>query len=207
MTRGSRTVRKNLKQIQLVFFVCGALALGYSAFVLVRAHLYQEAAFRQFQKRTGTPVEVVAPPQPAADGVSIARFEIPRLKLDTVVIEGDNDADLRLGIGHIPGTALPGSQGNVGIAGHRDTFFRPLRNVRAGDLITLTTTSAKYQYRVESTEVVAPERSDVLNPTPEPHLTLVTCFPFYYVGPAPRRFIVHAREIGLVASRQRRSAS
>jgi sortase A len=179
-------------------FLCAAAALGYSAFVLLSAHFYQEGATRQLQQsQVAAPAAHPAPtrPQPVADGMALGRFEIPRLKVDDVVIEGDTDRDLRLGIGHIPGTALPGGAGNVGIAGHRDTFFRPLRNIRAGDVMTLTVQGSEYRYRVESTEVVAPDRSDVLNPTPEPNLTLVTCFPFYYVGSAPKRFIVHARQI------------
>jgi len=198
--------RKNLRRLQAVFFICGAVALGYSAFVLGKAHLYQRNAARQFEKKAAVAAPPVRPlhsnPQPVADGMPLARLEIPRLKVDDVVIEGDTDQDLRLGIGHIPGTALPGNGGNVGIAGHRDTFFRPLRNIRAGDLITLTMPEVTYRYQVESTEVVTPDRSDVLNPGPQPHLTLVTCFPFYYVGSAPKRFIVRARELGTEEPRQ-----
>jgi sortase A len=198
VTPRSGRLRRNLKRLQYVLFICGALALGYSAFVLISAHLYQKKAAKQFEQHVyvNVPAEPsVSQAKPPADGTLLARFEIPRLNMDMVVIEGDTDADLRRAIGHIPGTALPGNAGNVGIAGHRDTFFRPLRNVRAGDVISLQTKGATYRYKVESTEVVMPDRSDVLNPTPEPHLTLVTCFPFYYVGSAPKRFIVHAREI------------
>ncbi len=200
MTKASQGLRKNLRKLQIVFLIFGTAALGYSGFVLLSAHFYQRAASRHLQETSMAPAKEAGAagvaPKPVAEGMPLGRFEIPRLKVDDVVIEGDDDKDLRLGIGHIPGTAFPGAPGNVGIAGHRDTFFRPLRNIRAGDLITLTSISgARFQYRVESTEVVAPERSDVLNPTAEPHLTLVTCFPFYYVGSAPKRFIVHAREI------------
>jgi sortase A len=197
VTTAPGKLRRNLRRLQHVFFICGALALGYSAFVLISARLYQKKAAKQFEQHVyvNTPVEPSPSVARPADGAPLARFEIPRLNMDMVVIEGDTDADLRRAIGHIPGTALPGNTGNVGIAGHRDTFFRPLRNVRAGDVITLKTTGVTYRYKVESTEVVMPDRSDVLNPTPEPHLTLVTCFPFYYVGSAPKRFIVHAREI------------
>jgi sortase A len=197
VTTAPGKLRRNLKRLQYVLFICGTLALGYSAFVLISAHLYQKEAARQFEQHVYVNVPVEPSPSVArpADGAPLARFEIPRLNMDTVVIEGDTDADLRRAIGHIPATALPGNAGNVGIAGHRDTFFRPLRNVRAGDVISLQTKGATYRYKVESTEVVMPDRSDVLNPTPEPHLTLVTCFPFYYVGSAPKRFIVRAREI------------
>jgi sortase A len=187
--------RDALGKLRIALFLCGGLALAYYGFLLLRAHLYQKAAERQFEKSVSVPAPITSP-QPIADGRPLARFDIPRLKMDTIVVEGDSDDDLRIGAGHIPGTAFPGAAGNVGIAGHRDTFFRPLRNVRAGDVITLTTGGRAYQYEVESTEVVPPERSDVLNPTEDHSLTLVTCFPFYYVGSAPKRFIVHALEIG-----------
>ena len=186
--------RHSLATLRLVLFLCGGLALGYSAFVLGRAYFYQRTAEREMGREQAVP-RILAPPRPIADGMPLAHFEIPRLKMNTIVIEGDTDEDLKLGAGHIPGTALPGAIGNVGIAGHRDTVFRPLRNIRPGDLITLTSTGTAYQYRVESTEIVAPQRSDLLNPTQDHRLTLVTCFPFYYVGSAPKRFIVHAREI------------
>jgi sortase A len=190
-------LRRALKWLQIACFICGALALGYSAFLLMSARIYQHNASQRFNQPviTAQPPPATANPQPVADGMPVARFEIPRLNIDSVMIEGVSDSDLHRAIGHIPGTALPGSQGNVGIAGHRDTFFRPLRNIHEGDVISLTTLEATYRYQVESTEVVTPDRSDVLNPTSEPHLTLVTCFPFYYVGSAPKRFIVHAREI------------
>jgi sortase A len=200
------TVRQILKRLQLVLFVGGALALGYTALVLIHAHFYQKTAMQRLEQLTSRAdtrrPAGVPEPQPEAEGTAFARFEMPRLKLDLVVVEGDNEEDLRRGIGHIPGTALPGAPGNVGIAGHRDTFFRPLRNVRAGDQITLRTAGSTHRYRVESTEVVTPDRSDVLNPTREPQLTLVTCFPFYYVGSAPKRFIIHAREVSADASGQ-----
>lgn len=115
--------------------------------------------------------------------------------MNVVVVQGDTDEDLRRGAGHIPGTSLPGAKGNVGIAAHRDTFFRPLRNIRRGDVIELSNGNSKYLYRVNYTEIVRPDRSDVLDPTAFPSLTVVTCYPFYYVGPAPKRFIVHAEEI------------
>lgn len=92
-------------------------------------------------------------------------------------------------------TAEPGETGNVVLGGHRDTFFRPLRGIRRGDRITVTTTTGKYRYRVDWTRVVNPEQTELLQPTPDPALTLVTCYPFRYVGAAPQRFIVRARMI------------
>ena len=125
----------------------------------------------------------------------IGRIEIPRLGINVMVREGAGAETLRTAIGHIPETALPGAAGNVGIAGHRDTFFRPLRNIKRDDRITLETQRGTYQYAVESVQIVQPQDVSVLAPTKKPTLTLVTCYPFYYVGSAPKRFIVHAREV------------
>jgi sortase A len=111
------------------------------------------------------------------------------------VVEGVNRLILRRSVGHIPGTALPGQPGNVGISGHRDTFFRPLRNIRRDDVITLTTLLGEYRYRVVSTKVVSPSDVEVLDPGKNEILTLVTCYPFYFVGLAPGRFIVRAERV------------
>ena len=105
----------------------------------------------------------------------------------------------RRAVGHIPGTVLPGRPGNVGISGHRDTFFRPSRNIRRNDLITLTMLSGEFRYRVVSTKVVGPNDLAVLDPGESEILTLVTCYPFYFVGSAPARFIVRAERVGNVS--------
>ena len=110
-------------------------------------------------------------------------------------MEGTTAKTLRRAVGHIAGTALPGQPGNVGVSGHRDTFFRPLRNIRENDIITLTTVNGEYRYRVVFTKVVRPENVAVLNATGNEVLTLVTCYPFYFVGPAPYRFIVRAERV------------
>lgn len=99
---------------------------------------------------------------------------------------------LREGVGHIRGTALPGGLGTVGIAGHRDTFFRPLRKIMPRMQIRLIDKTGIYSYSVDSTEIVTPNRVNVLNIGSRPELTLITCFPFDYIGAAPNRFIVHA---------------
>ncbi len=132
---------------------------------------------------------VVAPPGPQS---VIGRLEIPRLNLAVMVREGADEGTLSRAVGHIPGTALPGNVGNVGLAGHRDTFFRALRNIRADDTIELETTAGKYRYVVKSTRIVTPRDVSVLEASGGETLTLVTCYPFYYVGSAPKRFIVHA---------------
>jgi len=123
----------------------------------------------------------------------LGRLEIPRLDFSAIVLEGADDAALELGVGHIGGTALPGATGNAALAGHRDTFFRALRKVQPGDEIRWTSLQESAKYIVESTEVVDPSQTEVLDPTPDSRLTLVTCYPFGYIGPAPKRFIVKAR--------------
>jgi sortase A len=124
---------------------------------------------------------------------SLGRIVVPRVGLAAMIAEGVDHHTLRRSVGHIPGTSPVGGGGNVGLAGHRDTFFRPLRLVRPGDDLWIATAGSIERYRVEWTDVVPPEDTSVLEPTPYPALTLVTCHPFYYVGSAPDRFIVRAR--------------
>jgi sortase A len=125
----------------------------------------------------------------------VGRIEIPRLRLSAMIVEGTTGRALRRGVGHIEPTAFPGERGNVGLAGHRDTFFRKLRHVAKGDSIRIATPDGTFAYRVESLLIVDPDRSDLLNATPAPVLTLVTCYPFDWIGPAPRRFVVRARPL------------
>ena len=124
---------------------------------------------------------------------SSAGIEIPRLGVSTIVKEGDDARTLDLAVGHIRGTALPGGRGNIGLAGHRDTFFRRLQHIESGDVIRLVAPEGTFTYLVERTQVVGPKDVWVLDATAEPSLTLVTCYPFSYVGAAPERFIVRAR--------------
>jgi len=145
-----------------------------------------------FQPRA-TPQE--PPRKPLAQGELVGRIEIPRLGISTIVLEGVDSKTLRRGVGHIPETAPPGAGGNVGLAAHRDSFFRGLKDIRKNDIIRLKTLDGSYEYRVEQTEIVTPEDTQVLADTGVPELTLVTCYPFYYVGSAPKRFIVHAQRV------------
>jgi sortase A len=126
---------------------------------------------------------------------TVGTIEIPAVGLSTRVLEGSNARTLHLAVGHIPGTALPGSSGNVGLAGHRDTFFRPLRRIKLGDEIRFTTVAGTFKYRVISLRVVLPNAIEVLKATPQPTLTLVTCYPFDFIGTAPQRLIVHAEMV------------
>lgn len=125
-------------------------------------------------------------------GSWLARLDAPSVRMSATVLEGSDDGTLSRGAGHIEDTAFPGGPGNVGIAGHRDTTFRPVRNLRVGDPLVITTADRIYRYRISRTTIVDPEDVYVLDDADHPTLTLVTCYPFEYVGHAPRRFIVSA---------------
>lgn len=142
-----------------------------------------------------TPLDVLPRPRvPKAHDV-VGWIEVPRLNISTAVVEGDDALALRLGAGHIPGTPLPGADGNVGIAAHRDSFFRSLGGIEPLDRIRLRTRNGDWDYAVESTRIVSPSDVSVLAGSGQPELTLVTCYPFRYVGSAPLRFIVRAHRV------------
>jgi sortase A len=184
------------------FLATGILLVGYSAFVLIDMKLYQANQARQFERelksarspiaRTGGAGNLSVAPASAG---TLGKIEIVRIGLAAMIMEGTDGRTLRHAVGHIRGTPLPGQQGNIAIAGHRDTFFRPLRNVEKNDEITLTTLDGSSRYLVDFTKVVAPEDTQVLGNSGNTTLTLVTCYPFYFVGPAPKRFIVRAHRI------------
>jgi len=150
------------------------------------------------------PVPQGKPPLPSS---VIGRLEIPRLNLTAMVREGADGKTLHRAVGHIPGTALPGYAGNVALAGHRDTFFRALRNIKKDDAIELETENGTYRYLVESTDIVGPRDVGVLAASHGQTLTLVTCYPFYYIGSAPKRFIVRAAQVSPIPPRQRPQGS
>lgn len=190
--------------------VTGLLLLAYATAAVLESWIWQSRGLRQFRQDAAASVtslraEPLFSPttrtQPQASiggkarpkrGQPIAKLEISRLNIKVAVLEGSDDGVLKRGPGHIEDTAYPGEAGNVGIAGHRDTHFRPLRNIRVGDVITLQAADSTLQYSVDSTEIIEPTQMNILDPTPGPALTLVTCFPFDFIGHAPMRFIVHA---------------
>lgn len=195
--------RRILRWGRRVFFTCAVLTLGYCGFVLADTWIFQYRESRDFERQlndTSAASGIGLPTLPrsfpaVATGGLIGRLEVPRLGVSVVVIEGETQAILRRAAGHVPGTSLPGQYGNIGITGHRDTFFRPLRNIKRNDMIIFTTLQGKYRYRVVSTKVVTPDNVAVLDSTGGEILTLVTCHPFYFVGPAPNRFIVRAERV------------
>lgn len=185
--------------LELLLWSFSVFALGTVGAQLVDAALFQERAERLLDTQQHVP----SPSLPSSDtitvergpivpGTPLARLEIPRLGIAGVVAEGDNEETLRRAIGHLPGTALPGTDGNVALAAHRDTFFRGLGEIRTGDLVDLETRGHRHGYRVAWTEVVDPSRVDVVRATSRPSLTLITCYPFRWIGPAPQRFVVRA---------------
>jgi sortase A len=203
----SGTVRW-LRRAQLALTVLGVSLLGGALAAVVHSWVYQARqgrAFAELEREAGAPVSdrVASSTPPAAAGRSplllaadpllLGRIEIPRVGVSAVVREGDDDPTLAVAVGHVPGTAGPGERSNMVLAGHRDSFFRGLRRIRVDDVIHFRAVSGRYEYRVESTEVVRPDETRVLAPTGDAVLTLVTCYPFGYVGHAPNRFIVRAR--------------
>lgn len=181
-----------MKRLGTILFFCGSAALLWCAIVLGGAALLDRY---EIWKLGRTPAAMDFHRGGLKPYALIGRIEIPRLRISTVVLEGDDDSTLRFGAGHIPQTPLPGNGGNVGIAAHRDTFFRALKGVAPQDRITLTTPDGIYQYSVESTEIVGPSQTGVLASSSVSELTLVTCYPFEFIGSAPLRFVVHARRI------------
>jgi len=149
------------------------------------------ASFRESKPSEAVePPGIVAAPHP---GSAIARLSIPRLGAVLYVVEGDDDRDLKRGPGHLIGSAMPGGTGNCVIAGHRDTHFRVLKNIQDGDEILLTRNGETWRYRVNELSIVSPDNLSALQPSHTPVLHLITCYPFYYLGSAPKRFIVSAR--------------
>jgi sortase A len=188
-------LRRILKWAQRALFVCAILLLGYCAFALVDAWTFQRRESMDLDRLLrDRRAESVGAPAAATNGL-IGRIEIPRLHLSAIVIEGIDRTTLRRGVGHIPGTALPGEGGNVGLSAHRDTFFRPLKDLKVKDEIEFSTLKGDYRYEVESLRVVEPSDVGVLAPSTENRLTLVTCYPFFYIGAAPKRFVVRARQV------------
>ena len=182
-----------LRAGQYTLLFAGLALLGYCGWAFFEMHAYQwreERAFDQIRRARSS--HLPPPETPAVRHAVLGKIDIPQVGISAIVAEGDDPPTLKRAVGHVPGTAMPGEPGNVVLAAHRDTFFRPLRQVHKGDTIELITWNGAYHYRVESIRVVGPNDVSVLEPANKSELTLVTCYPFYFVGPAPKRFIVRA---------------
>jgi sortase A len=192
----SRSVRTSrlLRWVSSLLLLAGTAALAYAAYFVVSARYFQVTEAAKFDALAVRP-NLRPAPRAVVHGSVIGMLEIPRLSVSAIIVQGDSNDVLRHAVGHIPGTQLPGQPGNVALAGHRDTIFRPLRKIAAGDMIELRTDAGVLRYRVSSTKIVPPSDVAVLESRGHNELTLVTCYPFYYVGHAPDRFIVTASEV------------
>ncbi len=183
----------------------GLACLLFYALVNLSTWRYQ----REAKVRVEEMVTIERPPvvketlpdvSPLKTGELIGRVDIPRLKLSAAVAEGDDEKTLRKAVGHLPDTPLPWQRrGNVGLAAHRDGLFRPLEKIKMKDEVNVVTSRGEYHYRVTKTQIVNPDDVWVLAPTTTPTITLITCYPFSFVGNAPQRFIVQAELIGHIA--------
>jgi sortase A len=190
-------MKSNRRFLSWLLVAGGGVLLFLGGRELFESHYGQHEAERSFEESQPQPSpETPTPPQ---IGDTLAKLIIPRLDAQLYVVEGDGARELRRGPGHMSGTALPGGNGNCVIAGHRDTHFRMLKDIRKGDDIVLETRTGKYLYRVKSMKVVSPKDTEALQPTSNAELNLITCYPFYYVGSAPKRFVVEAQLAGSVA--------
>ena len=186
-----------LRWMRTFLLIVGVLATFYVALTLLTARFYQKAAGDTLEEQIHTQeqLKVSLPPEAAKEGEVLGRIEIPRLGLSVAILEGITSRTLRLGVGHIGGTAFPAEPGNIGIAGHRDTYFRALKDIRTNDEIQIQTAGGLSSYQVDSTQIVDPDDIAVLAPSSKFTITLVTCYPFYFIGAAPKRFIVHAHKV------------
>ena len=190
--------RKAVQGVEWLLWMAATVCLGtvfFSSLLAIRSHQQAFAMVAHSRSTPGTGGPAAkdgARPETRHAGDVIGRLEIPTLGLSVPVTAGIETSSLLRGVGHIEGTAYPGGLGTLGLAGHRDTYFRPLRRIQTGMDIRVTDESGTYHYEVDSTEIVTPEQVDVLAIRSRPELTLVTCYPFDYVGAAPNRFIVHA---------------
>ena len=200
-----RSKKKQILYIaQIVTLIVGGLLLAWPTFIYIKSTLVQRSGSRQIdhayelsKKRApespspSPPIRTRAP-RPVTKGAVLAKFEIPRLKMSLVVLEGTDAGTLDKSIGHVESTAEPGEYGNIGIAGHRNTHFRKMEWIRRGDEIILKGPEDRYRYLVDSIRLVTPDDVEVLADSLGPAVTIITCFPFEYVGHAPNRFIVRA---------------
>ncbi len=179
-----------------LLLTAAVVLLAYCVFNLAGGWMFQNNGGRQFDRLLlrRPPAVRETTPGAIAEGL-VGRITIPRLGLSVLIAEGADGATLSRAVGHLPGTALPGQSGNVVLSGHRDTYFRPLRKIEREDVITVSTLAGEYRYRVVSTKVVSPTDVSVLTAGVRQTLTLITCYPFYFIGPAPDRFIVQAERI------------
>jgi len=214
-SRDEATFVSNLLQgVERILLAAGAILISAYFTIVLSGSVFSRVALWEFDKaQAGGPNDASSLPADEESEFShwdtrrlqaykeslrawaappMAVLSIEKLRLRVPVFDGTDDAVLNRGVGHIEGTAALGESGNVGIAGHRDGFFRGLKDVVVGDRIDVVTSDKNLAFAVDEIKIVAPDDIYVLHPRPHPSLTLVTCYPFYFVGSAPQRYIVHA---------------
>jgi sortase A len=196
------------RTLGLFLLLIGIAALAWVGFRLGSAAWFERQTIAALDSLRQMPRSESAPrPQTLPVGEPIGTLELTRVGLSGVVVEGDSDAVLDRAIGHLPDTPLPWQDGNSAFAAHRDTIFRPLKDVRLGDVLRLKTPHGDFDYRVSETLIVKPDEVWVLDPTPVTTLTLISCWPFNYIGHAPERFVVRAERIPTVNVAANRAGS
>lgn len=195
--------------LERVLLIAGLMLVGGTIHGQLDAHWFQHREARRFVvehtervlMRTLSPAGLEASPLvPNASPGVLGRLEIPRLRLATMVVQGTDKRSLQRAVGHLPTSAPLGGAGNCALAGHRDTHFRLLEQIRTGDIARVSTLDGTFEYEVEWARVVEPGRVDLVQPTSGSVLTLVTCHPFTAIGPSEMRFVVRARRVGSVVS-------
>jgi sortase A len=184
----------SLRWLERILLILGFLLVGLWFKSNSEARAFRSAETKKLEAVRAGAEKAPWCPERLESGV-FGRIEIPRLRISALIAEGTQPAQLDRAVGHITTTAFPGKPGNCALAGHRDSFLRGLGEVRESDVILIDTLQGTYTYVVEWGAVVEPRRLDVLDPTAVPSLTLVTCYPFAFVGPAPQRFVVRARMV------------
>lgn len=179
-----------------VLLIVGALLLGYVGAQYGEMFLEQRHLAREWQKQQQQAHQPSA--RPAAENSEddgLIRLSAPKIDLDSVVVEGTSHRALLLGPGHLQATPVPGELGNSVITGHRDTFFRHIHELEKGDTVLVQRDGKTFRYQVTGKKIVEPDDLSVIRPVPDSQLTLITCYPTYYIGPAPKRLVVFSRLI------------
>jgi len=203
LTRPNLAMVRRLRKPNLatVLIVVGAGLLIYVGSQYYSMHREQRRLETQWEQQQRTIATPISASQPVVDP-KLTRMQIPKIDLEAMVVEGDSRKQLLMGPGHIARTPLPGEPGNSVITGHRDTFFRHIFELSKGDEILVQRNGQTFRYGVTGKKIVKPEDVSVLRPTDDAELTLITCYPTYYVGPAPERLVVFSKLLPSQASNQ-----